>query len=327
MDSLQVFLTLFSTELRNASATPMDNDHDDDHHDDRYGTYDVPLAAFSGDRPLGDQRRRGSMRGWGGLRPDGTRYRQGTKTHHQEPPKRPKTRTNQNRVRVLERDTKYTTKYASGVDGDDEVWYDDDGWDRGSFSDCTEIGVWDRMDNPLPSCTNPHDAWILMQLSPKRFEAIYAAWFGGFITMGYRETYNVVSTIVWRWVDEERSSLAREFVTSFFGEDYLMRRTPWVFTKTSRKIADELFGVSEFHEKLKQARAFICVNRVKQVCSERKETGGYAIPFKEWEQLLNKVNNPSELLHNHMHEKIPMLLHSKYKEWLEEQVFSMRRRS
>ena len=263
------------------------------------------------DYPTINSNIKGPGRGWGGARSDGGRYTKSTKMKQQEAPKRPKPKKKEH---VRERNTEIEEFEEDIYD----VFYDyDDSWD--GYSYYTDIGRWEREENPMPPCTNTTEAWALMKTSPTTFEKIYSAHFGGFMTLGYRETYNVISSIVMEWTEKNplNSILTRQFIAELFGADYKIQRTPWIFTKTARNLADELFGITAFHNKLKNVRSFISANRVKETCSQ---TGGFAIPFKPWRELLNKVNDPEELLRATSESRINKVLDDKYLIWLQGKV-------
>ena len=279
--------------------------------EDDYDDYDNDQHHNVDHSDVVDPSTKGPGRGWGAMRSDGgRRYTKSTKIKHQESPKRPKLK----RKEHVRDKTNEIEEYQEDVE---DIFFDYELCDSYSYSYNDDYGRWDREHNPMPPCTTPAEAWALMSTSSTTFEKIYSAHFGGFITLGYRETYNVVSNVVMQWIEKNPVILAKQFIAELFGPEYQMQRTPWIFTKTAREHADKLFGISTFHHKLKDARSFICVNRVKESCSQ---TGGYAIPFKPWRELLNRVNKPGELLKRTIESKINKVLDDKYLIWLQQKL-------
>jgi hypothetical protein len=259
-----------------------------------------------------DQRSKGHGRGWGGVRSDGERYTKKDKIKHRDAPSRPKPK-RKDHVRDEAK------KLEEHQEGGNETYNHCDRCESYSSYPYSDYDRSERENNPMPPCTKSREAWALMRTSSTTFEKIYAAHFGGFVSLGYKETFNVVSNVVMEWTNKNPivSILAKQFISELFGPEYQMQRTPWIFTKGARVLASKLFGITTFHEKLKSARSFICVNRVKESCTQ---TGGYAIAFKEWRELLNLVDNPGELLRSTIARKINNVLDDTYLLWIQDRL-------
>eukprot|EP00966_Prymnesium_polylepis_P062209 1443358-Prymnesium_polylepis.1 len=135
-----------------------------------------------------DQSSKGPGRGWGGVRSDGGRYIKKDKIKHREAPSRPKAK-RKDRVRDEAK------KIEEHQEGGKDTYNHYDRCDSYSSYPYSDYDRSERENNPMPPCTKSTEAWEMMSTSLTTFEKIYSAHFGGFVSLGYRETYNVVSIV------------------------------------------------------------------------------------------------------------------------------------
>lgn len=178
---------------------------------------------------------------------------------------------------------------------------------------------WD-LGSSFLKCKTAHDAWSIMNSSRDDLLMIYQMNFGFFPEMPYIKTFNTLSRVVERWVDTNsfKFFIVYRFLRKIFGDTLVMFEWKQLkFTGEARSIADDMFGISAFHSKLKEKRDFVCLNAIKQHVSTFCPM---KMPWTDFEEAWEEVRDPEGTLERELESKVEAILSPLYVKFLEKTV-------